>query len=316
MEDKIKIGISTCLLGERVRYDGGHQHDRFITGTLGRYFTFVPVCPEVECGMPVPRESLRLVDDPRDPRLVTIKTGIDHTDRMKTWAASRLDALEKENLCGFIFKKNSPSSGLFRVKVYTEAGMPRNVGAGIFARAFTERFPRIPAEEDGRLNDPVLRENFIERIFAMRRWRDVLKQPRGLGRLVDFHTRHKLLILSHSQDLYRRMGKLVADGRTIPLDTLHRQYEAFFMDALRLKTTAKKNLNVLQHMMGYFKKNLSADEKQELLEVFDQYRRNAVPLVVPLTLINHYVRKYDQPYLKHQVYLNPHPLDLKLRNHA
>jgi uncharacterized protein YbgA (DUF1722 family) len=225
-------------------------------------------------------------------------------------------ALEKENLCGFIFKKDSPSSGLYRVKVYSGKGMPVKQGVGIFARAFTERFPRIPVEEEGRLNDPKLRENFIEQIFTMKRWRDRLAKKKRMGELVDFHTRHKLLIMAHSPDDYRSMGKLVADGKSLSMEQLYDRYENLLLNALRLKTTTKKNANVLYHLMGYFKRNLSADEKQELLEIIDQYRKELVPLIVPVTIVNHYVRKYRQPYLGQQVYLNPHPVELKLRNHA
>ena len=312
----IKIGISRCLLGDRVRYDGGHSHDRFLTDTLGGYVAYVPVCPEVECGMPIPRDHMRLVGDEKAPRLITVKTGKDNTEQMLTWAARRCRELEKENLCGFIFKKNSPSSGLLRVKVYTEAGMPSRSGVGLFARTFTEHFPLIPVEEDGRLNDPKLREMFIEQIFAMKRWRDLLAGPKNLGSLVDFHTRHKLLILSHNQKIYRTMGKLIAEGKSLPADQLYADYEKRLIEALRLKTTTKKHLNVLQHIMGYFKKDLSKDEKQELLEIFRQYADASVPLVVPVTLLNHYVRKYDKAYLAKQVYLNPHPVALKLRNHV
>ncbi len=316
MEDPIKIGISRCLLGEPVRYDGGHQHDRYLTGTLGQFVQYVPVCPEVECGLPIPRESMRLVGDADAPRLITRRTNIDHTDRMHTWARKRVKALENEDLCGFIFKKNSPSSGLHRVKVYSEKGMPGKMGTGLWARAFTDHFPRIPVEEDGRLNDPVLRENFIEQIFSMKRWRETLVKRRSVGAIVDFHTRNKLLMLSHSPAIYRKMGKLVAGGKQLPIGTLYREYETLFIQGLRLKATTKKNINVLQHMTGYFKKQLDADEKKELLEILERYRKEMVPLIVPITLFNHYVRKYRQTYLADQIYLNPHPLELTLRNHV
>jgi len=316
MEEPIKIGVSTCLLGENVRYDGGHQLDRFVRDTLGQFVEYVPVCPEVECGLSIPREAMRLVGDADNPRLLTRKTKIDHTDRMKKWAAKRVKQLETENLCGYIFKKNSPSSGLYRVKVYSEKGQPGKPGTGIWARAFTEHFPLIPVEEDGRLNDPLLRETFIEQVFTMRRWRETLAKPKKIGAVVDFHTRHKLLILSHSPEIYRTMGKLVAGAKKLPIAEFYQQYETHLVDALRLKSTKKKNLNVLQHMMGYFKKDLSADEKQELLEILGDYRNELVPLVVPITLFNHYVRKYRQPYLAQQVYLRPHPTELKLRNHV
>jgi len=313
MEEKVKIGISSCLLGNPVRWNAGHKLDRFLTNTLGQFVEYVPVCPEVEAGFGIPRESLRLVGDPERPRLVTFKTKTDLTDQMNRWAQKRVRELEKEDLCGFIFKSDSPSSGMIRVKVYSEKGMPRKIGVGMFARAFMEHFPRIPVEDDGRLHDPAIRENYIERIFTLRRWRDVADNPPKMGKLVDFHTRNKLLLLSHSQKHYRLMGQLVANAQKMPLKELYDQYEQELLAALALKTTLRKNNNVLQHLMGYFKKQLTSDEKQELLEVFGQYNREYVPLLVPLTLINHYVRKYDQPYLKTQTYLNPHPLELKLR---
>jgi len=316
MEDKIRLGISTCLLGENVRYDGGHKRDRFIIETLGQFVEFVPVCPEVECGLPIPRESMHLEGNPDSPRLVTTRSKIDHTERMVKWAEKRVQELEREDLCGFIFKSNSPSSGMERVKVYNEHGMAQKTGVGMFARTFMDHFPLIPVEEDGRLHDIRLRENFIERIFALKRWRELLDHNQNRGKLVAFHTQHKLLILSHSQKHSRILGKLVAEAKNTPAEQLYSQYQMLFMEALCLKTTVKKNINVLQHMMGYFKRQLSADEKRELLETIDQYRNEYVPLIVPVTLIKHYVRKYDQPYLKQQLYLNPHPIELKLRNHA
>lgn len=316
MEPRIKLGISTCLLGEQVRYDGGHKLDRFLTDTLGIYVDYVPVCPEVECGFGIPRESLRLVGSPNAPRLMTSRTNEDLTERMLTWARGRVVELEQEGLCGFIFKSNSPSSGMERVRVYNEQGMPVKKGVGLFARTFMEHFPLIPVEEEGRLHDPILRENFIERIFVFRGWRELLAQPKTRGRLVDFHTKHKLLILSHSPKHYQTMGKLVAEAKGKPIKEVYDTYQELLMGALKLKATVKKNTNVLHHMMGYFKKQLSADEKQELLEIVDRYHQEYVPLIVPITLMNHYVRKYDQPYLKEQYYLNPHPVELQLRNHV
>lgn len=316
MTEKIKLGVSACLLGEQVRWNGGHARDRYLTDILGQYVEYVPVCPEVECGMGVPRETLRLVGDPDNPNLVTSKTNIDHTNRMLDWARKRAGELEKENLCGFVFKKNSPSSGLFRVPVKNFKGMPQKKGQGIFARVFTENFPLIPVEEEGRLHDAKLRETFIEQIFTLMRWRETLSKKKRMGNLVDFHTRHKLLIMSHSPKHSQMMGKLVAEGKSFVIDDLFAQYETLLIEALRLKTTLKKNINVIQHIMGYFKKQLSSDEKQELIEIIDQYRKEYVPLIVPVTLLNHYVRKYEQSYLAQQVYLNPHPIALKLRNHV
>jgi uncharacterized protein YbgA (DUF1722 family)/uncharacterized protein YbbK (DUF523 family) len=314
--EKIKLGISTCLLGENVRYDGGHKLDRFLTETLGQYVEYVPVCPEVECGLPIPREALRLVGNPDSPRLVTTRTKQDLTDRMTQWARKRVIELEKEGLFGFIFKSDSPSSGMERVKVYSDQGMPAKKGIGMFARIFTEHFPLLPVEEEGRLHDPILRENFIERIFTLKRWREIVAQKESRGNLVSFHTRHKLLILSHSPKYYETMGKWVAQAKDLPPKELYQKYQILLMEALLLKTTPKKNSNVLQHMMGYFKEQLSPDEKQELLEVIGHYRQEYIPLIVPATLMNHYVRKYNQPYLKEQVYLSPHPMELQLRNHV
>lgn len=316
MEDKIRIGVSACLLGQPVRFDGGHKHDRYLTNTLGEYLDFVPVCPEVESGFSIPRETLRLVGDPEAPRLVTSRTNIDHTDRMLGWAEKRVRELEAENLCGFIFKSDSPSSGLMRVKVYNPKGMAEKKGVGLFARTFTRHFPLLPVEEEGRLNDPVLRETFIEQIFTLKRWRETLALGQNMKNLVDFHTRHKLLMLSHSPANARLMGKLVAVGKQMPIQTVYVQYERLLIETLRMKSTIKKNLNVLEHILGYFKNQLGSDEKQEMLEIFDRYRNAFVPLIVPVTLLNHYVRKTGEPYLKQQVYLNPHPIALKLRNHA
>ncbi|MBN2034145.1 MAG: DUF523 and DUF1722 domain-containing protein [Deltaproteobacteria bacterium] len=316
MVEKIKVGISECLMGHQVRYDGGHKWDRFLTETLGRYVEYIPVCPEVECGLGIPREAMRLVGDHESPRLVTIRSGLDLTEKMLSWAGKRVSELEKEDFCGFIFKSDSPSSGMERVKVYNERGMPEKKGVGLFARAFMNHFPLIPVEEEGRFHDPKLRENFIESLFVLKRWRKVRKERMSASNLVAFHTEHKLLILAHSPKHQTMTGKLVAAAKTIPPAELYDQYEKLLLEALRLKTTLKKHTNVIQHMMGYFKEQLSRDEKQELLEVIDTYRSGYVPLIVPLTLINHYVRKYKEPYLARQVYLNPHPVALQLRNHV
>ncbi len=313
---KIKLGISSCLLGERVRYDGSHKLDRYITETLGRYFSWVPVCPEVESGLPVPREALRLVGDPESPRIVTRKTNIDQTERITAWAARRLRELEREDLCGFIFKSRSPSSGLSGIKVYTEQGMPSMKGSGIFGSAFTRRFPLVPAIDDGRLHNPALRENFIEKVFTFHRWKDFSSGRKSLGGLVHFHTAHKLLVMAHSPRHYGALGRLVAGGKKMDISELYERYIALLMEAMGMMATTKKNTNVLQHMAGYFRKVLTSDEKQELLETIENYHKGFTPLIVPLTLINHYVRKFDDRYLKGQLYLNPHPVELMLRNHV
>ena len=316
MIEKIRLGISTCLLGEKVRYDGGHKLDLFLRDALGKYVDWVPVCPEVEIGLPVPREAMRLVGIPEAPRLVTIRTGKDYTDRMLKWAIERLEEIEKEDLCGFVFKSRSPSSGMKAVKVYDGSGVSSNKGTGIFAEAFIERFPLLPVEDEGRLNDPVLRGNFIERIFVYQRWKELLKAAGSFAQLITFHTRHKLLILSHSTKHYSILGRLLADAKKYKADEIRRDYEKHLMEGLRLTSTIRKNTNVLQHMMGYFKNRLTADEKLELIETIEQYHGGFVPLIVPITLLMHYVRKFDEPYLKGQYYLKPHPAELMLRNHV
>jgi len=320
MPDKPKLGVSTCLLGEHVRYDGGHKRDRFITDELGAYFEFVPVCPEVEVGFPTPRPPLRLVGPSDPPRLVFAQSGEDVTDRMEAWAHERCRELDEENLCGYIFKSKSPSSGMERVKVYDRNGVPANKGVGVFARVFMEHFPLLPVEDDGRLHDARLRENFIERVFAVKRWQDLVSSGKATstkrGDLVKFHARHKLLIMAHSPKHLTEMGRLVADASSYRPTDLYNRYFQRFMEALKLTATVRKQCNVLQHVMGYFKKQLSPDEKQEVLEVIEQYRHGFVPLIVPITLLNHYVRKYGPEYLAEQYYLHPHPIELSLRSHV
>lgn len=314
--EKIKVGISSCLLGNRVRYDGGHKLDRYLTETLGRYVDWIPVCPEVEYGLSTPREAMRLVGGPEDYRLVTSKTGIDHTDGMRAWAKRRLSDLATMGLSGFVFKSKSPSSGLRGVKVYGTQGAAGRTGTGIFAKAFTEKFPLMPVEDDGRLHDPGLRENFVERLFVFHRWQGLMEKGKSLAGLVEFHADHKLLILSHSTQHYAELGRLVARGHGMEAEQLHADYVSLLMKGLMRLATPKKNSNVLQHIEGYFKKQLSSDEKQELLEVIDQYRLGLIPLIVPIVLLKHYVRKYGAPYLRRQHYLNPHPIELMLRNHV
>lgn len=314
--DKIKIGISTCLLGENVRYDGGHRLDRYITDTLGQYFEWVPVCPEVEYGLPVPREAMHLTGNPESPCLVTIRTGIDHTEGMLKWIEKKLSELGKAELCGFIFKSRSPSSGIGGVTIYTPSGIPGRKGAGIFGGAFMQHFPLVPVIDDGRLHDPSLRENFIERVFVYRKWKEFLNIGPQVKDLIDFHTGLKLLIMSHSPKNYKILGKLVADAKKYKPQILYPEYFRLLTEGLRLLATTKKNTNVLLHIAGYFKKRISSEDKQELLELIEHYHRGYVPLIGPLILIRHYVRKFDEPYLKNQYYLNPHPVELMLRNHA
>lgn len=313
----IRVGISQCLLGDPVRYDAGHKLDRYLRDTLGMFVQWVPVCPEVECGLPTPRESMHLVGSPDNPRLLTTRSRIDQTGRMQGWIAMRIPQLAGERLCGFVFKTRSPSSGMRDIKIYDETGKNvRHRGAGLFARAFMENFPLIPVEDEGRLNDMGLRENFIERVFVFARWQyyeETDGSPKGL---IEFHTDHKLLIMAHSPKDLKTLGALVAKVKAIPPETLRREYITTLMAALRLKATPRKNTNVLDHCKGYFKKQLSAGEKEELREVIDDYHAGLIPLIVPVTLIRHYTRLYGEPYLMRQKYLNPHPRELMLRNHV
>ena len=313
----IRLGVSTCLLGERVRYDGGHKRDLFLINTLGRYVEWVPVCPEVEIGLGVPRESLRLVGDPEAPRLVAQKSGQDHTERMQTWARGRLEGLAAVKLHGFIFKKNSPSSGLFRVRVYDQSGMPGRVGTGIFPREVMNRFPLLPLEEEGRLHDMRLRENFIERIFVYYRWTCLLEEDPTPGGLVRFHTAHKLTLMAHSPSHYQEMGRLVAQAGSLPWTEVVETYGRLLMEGLGVLGTPGKHANVLQHLMGFLKDALTREDKAELLGLIEDYRQGLMPLIVPLTLLQHHLRRHPVPdWVHQQVYLNPYPKELMLRNHV
>jgi len=314
--DRIRLGVSACLLGEPVRYDGQHKLDLYLRDVLGRHVDFVPVCPEVECGFPVPRPAFRLTDDPNHPRLVVAATGEDVTERMLSWAQARVRALASAGLSGFVFKSGSPSSGMERVRVYDGHGVPVKRGVGLFARAFMEHFPDLPVEDEGRLQDPGLRENFIERLFAMKRWQGFVAADGSVGGLVAFHASHKLLIMSHSVEHYRSLGRLVAGGRGLPPNELLTVYRQGFMAGLRLQATRRKQANVLYHAMGFVKDRLDADAKAEMVELIEQYRTGVTTLVVPLTLLNHHVRRAGNDYLRNQWYLHPHPAELQLRNHA
>jgi uncharacterized protein YbgA (DUF1722 family)/uncharacterized protein YbbK (DUF523 family) len=317
---RIRIGISSCLLGEQVRFDGGHKRDPFLTDALGAHVEWVPVCPEVEMGLGTPRETLRLVRGaPGEPlRMLTTRTAIDHTEGMNVWSRKRLDELahDEPDLCGYVLKKDSPSCGLLRVKTYHGEGMPERNGVGLFASALLRRMPLLPVEEEGRLNDPRLRENFIERVYSYRRMKDLFAPPWSLGDLVKFHTAHKMTLLAHSTTRYNDMGRLVARGKEIAAAELQDAYEKAFMATLAIVATTRRHTNVLTHMMGHLKKLLDADAKRELLDAIEEYRTGVVPLVVPLTLLRHYVRLHRIEYLAGQIYLDPYPRDLMLRNNA
>ena len=315
-DQPLRLGVSSCLLGEEVRFDSGHARDRFVTDTLGLWFEYVPVCPEVEIGMGIPRPTIRLVDEGQGMQLVAPSTGEDFTGQMAAFAEAKVAELMKLDLDGYILKKNSPSCGLERIRVYRNGTPVRRNERGMFAAELTERWPALPVEEEGRLNDPQLRENFIERVFARNRWRTLV--GRGLTRrhLVEFHTAHKLLIRAHNETAYRRLGRLVGSAGTIGDRGLFAEYEVEFQGALRTKATVKKHVNVLEHALGYLKTILDTVEKREILTTIKDYRLGLLPLVVPLTLLRYNVRRHDIEYLAGQLYFDPHPKELMLRNHA
>lgn len=309
----IRIGISACLLGEKVRFDGNHKLDRYICDTLGHYFLFVPVCPEVAIGLGVPRPTIRLEGDPLRPQAIGVN------DRRISVAPAlerygRQMAQRLPPLAGYLFKARSPSCGMERVKVYQEKGVPR-AGRGIYARELMAARPSMPVEEEGRLGDPVLRENFVERVFAYHRWLQLETERITPPRLVEFHARHKLLLMSHGAEHYRALGRLVAKAGTVPIKQLAHDYISGFMAALQRPATRKRHANVLQHLMGYLKRVLGPVDKTELLECIDGYRLGRLPLIVPLTLLRHHFRRHPHPYVAQQYYLEPHPSELMLRNH-
>jgi len=305
---RIRIGVSACLLGDQVRYDGGHKRDAFLTDVLGPLVEWVKVCPEVEIGMGTPRESIRLTFENGRIRLRTVTTGVDYTDVMTAYAARRTDALASMDLCGYVLKKDSPTCGMTRVKVYGGKGPPARTGVGVFAATLLARFPYLPVEEEGRLSDPRLRENFVERVFAHRRLRDLFESPWTVGDLVRFHTAHKLLLLAHSTPAYSRLGRLVAGAESIDRDAVRARYSAAFMEALAILATPQRHANVLQHMVGYFKDTLDTASRAELLALIDDYRKGLLPLMAPMNILRNHVRQHDVQYLAGQVYLAPHPL--------
>jgi uncharacterized protein YbgA (DUF1722 family)/uncharacterized protein YbbK (DUF523 family) len=312
----VRIGISSCLLGEHVRFDGNHKRDAFLVEVFGRHVTWVPVCPEVEMGLGVPRETMRLEQYGDESRLVTPKTGADHTDLLRTFAAQRLAALSQERLCGYILKKDSPSCGMERVRLYPSHGVPNRSGQGLFAAALLQRFPHLPVEEEGRLQDPRLRENFVTRVFAYQRWSQMAEQKVTRAGLQQFHAQHKFLLVAHSQVGAQRVGRILAHPEQFAGEQAWAAaYLDGFTEVMRRTPTRRGHTNVLQHLAGYVSDHLDRDDRGELTEMIDQYRRGLVPLIVPVTLLRHYVRKFQVLYLLDQVYLSPHPHELMLLNH-
>jgi uncharacterized protein YbgA (DUF1722 family)/uncharacterized protein YbbK (DUF523 family) len=312
-EARLRVGISECLLGRPVRHDGGHKHDRYLTDTLGEWVEWVPLCPEVEIGLGTPRPAMRLVASGTGARLVVRKTGEDLTERMTTWAEARLEDLTA--LDGFVLKKDSPSCGMERVRLYS-GDQPSRTGRGLFAAALLDRYPLLPVEEEGRLNDPVLRENFVERLFAYRRWMEFLATDPGAGDLVAFHAAAKMSLLSHHPQKARALGRLVADAGSGRLTGLLEEYGMSYMDVLRHRATRKRHTDVLQHLLGHLKKLIDGDDRAELVELIESYRLGLVPLVVPVTMLRHHFRRHGTEWVLAQTYLSPYPDELMLRNHV
>jgi uncharacterized protein YbgA (DUF1722 family)/uncharacterized protein YbbK (DUF523 family) len=313
LDTTIKIGISSCLLGEKVRYDSGHKLNKYATEVLGHYFEFVPFCPEVSIGLTIPRAPIRLVDIDGDVRCVGVKdTSLDVTDALRAKADEQVHW--HQDLCGYILKHSSPSCGMERVKVYNKT-MPTKTGVGIYAKQLLENFPSLPVEEEGRLEDPHLRENFIQRVFVMRRWFQLVEDGMKLSDLLDFHARHKLIIMSHNQNYNRELGQLLAGARKDNVDEVAEQYIVKLMRTLKIPATRGNHVNVLQHIQGYLKKPLDKDDKLELTETVRKYRLGQLPLIVPITLLNHFFRKHPDEYISNSWYMNPYPEEMSLQNH-
>lgn len=309
------VGISACLLGEKVRYDKGHKRDHFITDILGRYVDFFPVCPEIESGMGVPRDSMRLTDVSGSVRLITNKQGEDKTEQLTDWSKKKIATLTDIPFCGFIFKSKSPSCGLHQVKVYGQHVVEKK-GQGLFARRFLQHFPLIPVEEESRLHDDSLRENFIERLFIMQRWYLLLEDSPTCSKLLSFHQKHKYLLMSHSPTGLAKLEAFLTTSNKEEIQSLLKSYQEKLMATIAEPTTTNKQTNTLHTLMDYFENNLTKNEKTELVELIERYHNELVPLIVPITLLNHYARKYKPEALSDQYYLNPHPMELMLRNHV
>jgi uncharacterized protein YbgA (DUF1722 family)/uncharacterized protein YbbK (DUF523 family) len=312
--EPIRVGVSSCLLGRKVRFDGGHKRDRYLTDVIGEWVEWVSVCPEVEIGLGTPRPTIRLEGTSDNARLVEPKSGEDLTDSMRTYSERRVGELQELDLDGYILKRASPSCGMERVRVWNDSGMPDKKGVGIFADVLLKRWPNLPVEEEGRLNDPVLRENFVERVFFRHRWRSLVRTGLTRSRLIAFHTAHKMLIRAHNEAGYRRLGRLVASFGQRPDAEIFADYEDELFADLRHRASPKRHANVLQHAVGYLKKVIDPADRRELIDLIEDYRHGLVPLVVPVTLLRHHVHKHHVSYLVGQLYLEPHPKELMLRN--
>ena len=313
LPEKITIGVSACLLGKEVRFDGGHKRSRFITDSMAGHFGFLAFCPEVAIGMGTPRQPIRLTGDAQSPEAVGVKTPeLNVTQPLRAYGEKI--AGDIHGLCGFIFKKDSPSCGMTRVKVYNAGGMPERVGIGLFAREVMKANPLLPVEDEGRLNDADLRDNFITRVYVYARWKVLIDNGLSKAGLIRFHAWHKFLVMSHSNEMYRELGQMLSDLTRASLADIADSYIARLMQTLSVPATRKRHTNVLQHLLGYLKNNLDSAHRADLNETIDAYRRGEFPLVVPTRLLQHHFSSHPHPYIKEQVYLSPHPQALQLRN--
>lgn len=312
MNNKIPVGISSCLLGEAVRYDGGHKHNSYITQTLGEYFELKGFCPELAIGLGVPRETIHLIATDRGTECVGSKNPEKNvTQALKDCANEQVDW--QSQLCGYILKKDSPSCGMERVKLFRN-GHPERKGVGIYAAQLMANFPQLPVEEEGRLGDPALRENFIQRVFIYRHWQQLQHQGLSWKALYDFHARYKLTLMSHDQNRARDLGRELSQAQDQALEDYAPRYFAQLMGLLKVIATTKNHVNVLHHIQGYLKKSLDKEDKQELTETIEQYRLGLLPLIVPVSLLRHFFRKHPQDYIENSHYLEPHPRELMLLN--
>jgi uncharacterized protein YbgA (DUF1722 family)/uncharacterized protein YbbK (DUF523 family) len=310
----IQIGISACVIGEKVRYDGGHKNSAFCSDILRNFVSYVPVCPELAIGMGTPRPAIRLMQSRAgEIRLVNNKdSSIDFTDKMLAFTEAKLPSLQQ--LSGYIVCAKSPSCGMERVRLVNEKGeLQGKIATGLFTRQLMQKYPWLPIEEDGRLLDAELRENFITRVYAIHAWQQQMKDGFSIGKLVSFHSQFKFLIMAHHPTAYRELGRLVANAKLFAPDELAERYLLDFSRALKQLATRKQQANVLMHLQGFFKQMLSPDAKQELLQLIHQYRVGHAPLLAPLTLLKHHLRQHPQAYVSAQRYLQPFPAELGLR---
>ncbi len=313
MEDAIVVGISSCLLGEKVRFDSGHKQSSYVNKELVDYFEFVSICPEVGMGLPVPRPTIRLITNEERIALVDTKDYTrDHTDGMMRFTREKVAEIKDTEMCGYIVCAKSPSCGMERVKVYGN-GHASTDGIGLYTKHLMEQMPWLPVEEDGRLNDPVLKENFISRIYSLKDfYRSMEGQPTP-GKIIAFHSRYKLTLMAHDPSAYKSLGRLVANQSDYNPEEFYQAYRTGLMDALKNRASRKNVTNVLMHIQGYFKRALNKDEKAELAKVIDDYRVGLLPILAPLTLIKHYLNAYPDDYLADQIFLQPHPEEMRLR---